>query len=131
MKEQILKLRQQNKTYREIQKILGCSRSLISYYVNPTGKQSHNERQNKNRFTRKIKYKLLMGDKCQICGYDKCLDALQYHHNDPSQKEFDVSSAIWGKSNATNQQIQDELKKCTLVCANCHFEIHSKNDLLQ
>lgn len=129
MKEQILKLRRQNKSYREIEKILGCSRALISYYVNPLYHELKNKRQNRNRFARRSKYKILMGGKCQICGYNKCIDALHFHHKDPSQKQFDISTAIWGgQKNINEQQIIDELKKCILVCANCHAEIHSKNE---
>ena len=30
----------------------------------------------------------LLGGKCCICGYDKCIDALVFHHRDPSIKEF-------------------------------------------
>lgn len=127
MKEQILQLRNQNKTYREIQQILGCSRSLVSYYVNPTVKNTKNKCQNKNRFARRTKYKTLVGGKCQKCGYDKCLDALQFHHNDPSQKKFNITNAIWGEEHVNEQQILDEIKKCTLLCANCHAEIHSRN----
>jgi len=35
-KQEILKLRDEGKTYREIEVLLDCSRSLISYYCNPT-----------------------------------------------------------------------------------------------
>ena len=63
-----------------------------------------------------------MGGKCSICGYNKCLHALQFHHIDPSKKKFNISSNI-GKY--TLQSIQNELKKCIVVCANCHAEIHA------
>lgn len=33
----------------------------------------------------------LKGGKCEICGYDKCQDALVFHHEDPSEKEFGLS----------------------------------------
>lgn len=33
----------------------------------------------------------LKGGKCEICGYDKCQDALVFHHEDPSKKEFGLS----------------------------------------
>jgi len=133
MKEQILKLRNQNKTYREIQLLLGCSRSLISYYVNPNRKSLKNEIQNRNRFARRTKYKMLLGGKCNICGYNKCMDALHFHHKDPSQKKFTISTAIFGSGpkHFNEQQIMDEVQKCTLLCANCHFEIHSENDFSQ
>ncbi len=62
------------------------------------------------------------GGKCEFCGYNKSLGALQFHHLDPSQKEFQIS----GKSNF-NKKIMKELDKCILLCANCHFEIHYMN----
>lgn len=34
-----------------------------------------------------------MGGKCEKCGYNKCLDALEFHHKDPSQKEFQICSS--------------------------------------
>ena len=64
-----------------------------------------------------------MGGKCSICGYSKCLNALQFHHTNPSVKNFNISSNI---GRYALQSIQNELKKCIVVCANCHFEIHSK-----
>lgn len=32
-----------------------------------------------------VEYK---GGKCCICGYNKCIEALEFHHLDPSQKDF-------------------------------------------
>ena len=65
------------------------------------------------------------GFSCEICGYNKCSDALEFHHEDPAQKEFSLSDRNlildW-------QQIKKELDKCHLVCANCHREIHSNNN---
>jgi hypothetical protein len=29
-----------------------------------------------------------MGGKCSMCGYSKCLSALEFHHVEPSTKEF-------------------------------------------
>lgn len=125
MKDKILSLRGEGKSYREIQKMLGCSRGLISYYVNPEGKTKTLNRQNKNRFIRRSKYKKLLGGKCEKCGYNKCLDALQFHHRDPAQKDFMVSDFIWGRGNITEKKALEEIKKCTLLCANCHAELHS------
>lgn len=62
------------------------------------------------------------GGKCTVCGYDKCMDALQFHHLDPSQKEFALSSMRQGNLD----KIRKEMAKCILVCANCHYEIHAK-----
>lgn len=69
-----------------------------------------------------IEYK---GGKCEICGYDKCKDALDFHHTDPSQKEFGIGAK--GYTRAWNK-VKQELDKCILVCANCHRELHSKGE---
>lgn len=65
-----------------------------------------------------IEYK---GGKCSKCGYDKCDAALDFHHLDPSQKEFALSKR--GNTRAWSKMIP-ELDKCILVCSNCHREIH-------
>lgn len=61
------------------------------------------------------------GGKCSKCGYDECMGALEFHHLDPSKKDFGLSvrgiTRSWDK-------IKKELDKCILVCANCHREIH-------
>lgn len=66
-----------------------------------------------------IKYK---GGKCQICGYDKCKGALEFHHLDPEEKDFGISSKGYTRAWDT---VKQELDKCIMVCANCHREIHS------
>lgn len=62
------------------------------------------------------------GGKCYLCGYDKCSGALEFHHIDPKQKSFAISSK--GNTRAW-EVVKKELDKCVLVCANCHREIHS------
>lgn len=69
---------------------------------------------------RKDRILYVMGEKCCICGYNKCKAALDLHHINPDEKEFSLSnqcSISWEKT-------VNELKKCVLVCANCHREIH-------
>lgn len=64
-----------------------------------------------------------MGGKCQCCGYNKCLQALAFHHIDPTVKELTFGSL---RANPKRwDSIIDELKKCVLVCHNCHSEIHA------
>jgi len=64
-----------------------------------------------------IEYK---GGKCNVCGYNKCVDALEFHHLE--EKQFGLSknglTRSWDKT-------KTELNKCVLVCANCHREIHA------
>jgi predicted HNH restriction endonuclease len=69
---------------------------------------------------RAIEYK---GGGCEVCGYNKCPAALQFHHRDPAEKDFRVGGQVraWSK-------IQVELNKTTMLCSNCHSEIHYEED---
>ena len=68
-----------------------------------------------------IRYK---GGKCEICGYDKCEGALQFHHLNPEEKDFDISKAINSSSGVDMTSLYKEVDKCILLCANCHAEKH-------
>ena len=59
------------------------------------------------------------GGCCAVCGYDRCMVNLHFHHVDPSTKAFALSVAT-GKGLG---KLRKEAKKCVLVCANCHGEI--------
>lgn len=61
------------------------------------------------------------GGKCEICGYDKCIAALEFHHINPEEKEFGI-----GRSGVTRSLkiLKKEIDKCMLLCSNCHKEIH-------
>ncbi len=61
--------------------------------------------------------KIRRGGACIICGYSKDLRALIWHHKNPITKEENISKLIiW----ANIPKLIEELKKCDLVCANCH-----------
>ena len=66
-----------------------------------------------------VEYK---GGECEVCGYKKCVNALEFHHIDPNEKEFGVGENGYTRS---IQAIKKELDKCILVCSNCHREIHA------
>ncbi len=68
---------------------------------------------------RLVEYK---GGACEICGYDRCVNALDFHHKDASQKEFAISAQ--GLTRAWTK-VQAESDRCVLLCANCHREIHA------
>ena len=64
-----------------------------------------------------------MGGCCQICGYNRCEKALELHHIEPDKKELS-----FGAIRANPQswiKIVDELRKCILLCSNCHKEFHA------
>ena len=73
-----------------------------------------------NRTRRKEDMVYVMGGQCAICGYKRSIHALEFHHLNPSEKEFDFNKAICRNWNET----AEELSKCVLLCANCHREIH-------
>lgn len=63
------------------------------------------------------------GCKCEICGYSKSIRALEFHHKDQNEKDFDISRA---KLKVFDDSIKKELDKCLLLCANCHREEHDR-----
>lgn len=178
MKDMILKLRREGKTYSEITKICGCVKSTVAYHCklagmdNPSSNRriltqeqidcineyykTHTVRQTAEQFSisshlvksyvgikrvpltnearksknynrvksrrqenkrRAVEYK---GGKCELCGYDRCIWALTFHHTDSLEKDFTIASY----STLSWNKIKEEIDKCMLVCANCHAEIH-------
>ena len=102
--------------------------TLIKYIQ--TRKPSHiSEEEFKRRrvkavtnWRRRVKIKLVeyKGGKCKICGYNRCLSALDFHHRDPKKKKFIVN----GNLNKSFEILKKETDKCELVCRNCHAEVH-------
>lgn len=62
------------------------------------------------------------GSKCGICGYSRCIKALEFHHIDPNEKDF--SPGAGRASSKSWESICGELRKCVMLCANCHREVH-------
>lgn len=62
------------------------------------------------------------GNKCCICGGKFSQEIYDLHHVDPKQKKFSLGS-IRSNSKAWNK-IVEELRKCIMVCSNCHRSIH-------
>ncbi len=63
-----------------------------------------------------VEYK---GGACCLCGYDRCLRALDFHHLDPKKKRFSIA----GGHTRSWSSLRQELDKCMLVCSNCHIEL--------
>ena len=84
----------------------------------------------KERFKR-IKQKSVdyLGGKCNKCGYDKCIEALEFHHKDPSTKDYDLSKGRGIDTRKSFETLKEELDKCVLLCANCHREEHYEQKL--
>lgn len=76
--------------------------------------------------TKAIRKRLIIdrGGKCERCGYNKCLAALEFHHLNPADKEFSISN----NGLPSFEKAQKEANKCILLCANCHREEHNKEE---
>ncbi len=116
-------LRDKGLSYSSIAEAVKCSKSTVSYILNKDyrllaiTRAIQNKRNNKEAA---VKYK---GGKCERCGYNKCIDALEFHH--VSEKKLLDSFVRVG---ALNKERKEELNNCMLVCANCHREIHYRSN---
>lgn len=79
---------------------------------------------NVSNFRRRRKENLIKvcGQKCNICGYSGLNSVLEFHHIDPKEKQYGVAAG--GNCHDLKKDLK-EVKKCILVCANCHREIHA------
>jgi 5-methylcytosine-specific restriction endonuclease McrA len=76
------------------------------------------------RRRRKVKQMLVAeaGGKCSVCGYSRCIAALEFHHLIPSEKSFSLSHRGVARS---LEKARAEASKCALLCANCHAEVEA------
>ena len=121
MKDQILLLRAEGKSYREIEKLLGCSKGTISFHCGDGQKQKYYATRQRGRADFRNTLKHEAGGKCSLCGYDKCMEALDFHHSNAAEKVGEVSQLLISNG---YQAARAEAAKCALICANCHREVH-------
>lgn len=76
------------------------------------------------RRRRKVKEILVAeaGGACRICGYDRYLGALEFHHREPSEKRLSLGM---GGLTLAIETLRDEAAKCVLLCSNCHAEVEA------
>jgi len=103
---------------------------LVKYNVYKAGPytkyrcgQCQNAAVNKRRKQLKVEAVNYLGGACLDCDYSKTISALEFHHVDPHQKEFGISTSGGTKS---LERLKVELDKCILLCANCHREEHAR-----
>jgi hypothetical protein len=85
---------------------------------------------NKNAAAQYCLYKTrcveLFDSKCADCGLvSEYTEVYDFHHLDPSKKDFSIAKLLSGR---TWTKIAEELKKCVMICANCHRIRHAKED---
>ena len=100
-----------------------CSLYCKNKYKETKNKKlTNSERVSRYRRNAKLKMIEYKGGKCEVCGYNKCIAALDFHHIDPLEKDFALGSKI-----SSWDIVVKELDKCIMVCSNCHREIHNKS----
>ncbi len=109
------------------------SKALDEFPKHPQHKDGYNsvckkcmQKSNKKcRLNKKIHFIKKMGGECTNCKIkltENNWPIFDFHHIDPSQKEVSWSTL----RNWSNDKIEKELNKCTLLCANCHRLLHAK-----
>lgn len=95
-----------------------CSRNKSAKFYK-TNRDDHRayvyqRREEMKSFVRDLKSKT----KCKLCN-ESHIAVLDFHHVDPSTKKATVSAAVcllgWSKD-----KVLEEIKKCIVLCANCH-----------
>jgi transposase len=81
----------------------------------------------KRRRTLRRTLVLEAGGRCALCGYDRHIAALQFHHLDPTTKAFGLSARGITRSLV---ELRAEASKCVLLCGNCHAEVEAGVALL-
>jgi hypothetical protein len=96
---------------------------------NPDYKKHYKERYSHHRLKRKIRvaemrkfvFEIKKTLKCEKCGFNKHPAALQFHHKDPKEKEMTIKNLC---NRISKENILEEIKKCQVLCANCHQILH-------
>ena len=124
MKEQILKLKQEHPDwgYKKIAQLLDCSPNTIKYHLSSKERLRSKNHLLKSRKTHSKAIRVKYGGKCIICGYNKCLEALHFHHVNMEDKTNNVMTLV---RTGRIPLAYKEAKKCLLLCANCHAEVHN------
>jgi len=125
-KSKITKLRQKGKSYRSIADEVGCSLSLVSYYLNDNTRENVIRRASKRAWENKelkrdYVYNYLSNNHCEMCGMSDPR-ALEFDHINQADKRKDISTLL--RDNVSIETLQKEIDKCRVLCANCH-RIHT------
>ena len=87
----------------------------------------------KRGLERKASLVHLRGGGCSLCGYDRSIRALHFHHVDPADKthvtggtRFRSTFLAERKWPPTEDDFWDEFWSCELICANCHMETEER-----
>ena len=74
------------------------------------------------RYRQSVKKRLVeyKGGACTVCGYNRCMPNMIFHHLDPTKKEFSITGQT-----KSFERLKAEVDKCILLCCRCHGEVHA------
>ena len=117
-KDNILRLREEGKTYSEIRDELGCSKSTIAYHCGEGQKQKTKERTNSIRRQQARVFRTYKEENgCVDCGEKYPHWMLDFDHRPEHEK---LGSPIQIASTYNIKKAWEEVAKCDVVCPNCH-----------
>jgi hypothetical protein len=117
-KENILRLKAEGKSYREIQEILGCSKGTIAYHLGPGQKEKTWNRSKDLRVANVAKIRKLKEESgCVDCGEMYPHYMLEFDHLPGHEK---IGNPTWVARSRSWKSALLEMEKCDIVCANCH-----------
>lgn len=116
-KEEILQLRAEGLSYKEIRKRTGAALSSISYYCSPDQKAKIVAR-TRDRRTKNTAYlqEVKASSGCVDCDEKYPYFVLQFDH----VRGVKVANLSAMNRDATLEELKAEVAKCDVVCANCH-----------
>ncbi len=97
---------------------------FIMPYINKEDQRAWQRKKYRERRIFILDYKLNSGG-CVFCGWDEHKEILQFHHKNKKQKKFMIAGHAL--SNNSLEKIKKEMKKCYLLCPNCHVWEHYKD----
>jgi len=109
-----------SKFYNNYSYCRACTKLVKKKFINKNYKIIQDKKQ------KLIDYLKING--CAICGYNRCSYALDFHHVNPSDKDFRITK---NHMDFKDERIVNEINKCILLCKNCHFEIHYKGGVMR
>ncbi len=101
--------------------------SSVCKNANINGRHKDYSSQRDRGESRKLELIKIKGGSCELCGYDKNYSALCFHHLHDKKFQIDIRQC----SNRSWETLVEEANKCSLLCHNCHMEVHYPNNLVR